>query len=158
MNLNSENFFSLVKVVLFLISCSGFNHQLFTIGFYNQLQSISRFYLYHKLYSLFTAREINILLTLGVLTLGVYVASAFFLTKLDSSAALMNAVVGCSIATLVVGEFRHMRDIWQSRIKYRWGPLQSSWKVLFYLIEKKIVKNVVGNHFVFYLFFWWNLF
>ena len=47
---------------------------------------------------------------------GIYVTSSFILKKLDSSAALMNAVVGTSIATLVVGELRHIKEIRRSAI------------------------------------------
>ena len=48
-------------------------------------------------------------------TIGVLVVASFFVERLDTSALLMNAVVGTAMITLIIGENRHLARVRASR-------------------------------------------
>ena len=50
---------------------------------------------------------------------GSYVLLSFVIEGLDTSAALMNAVVGTAIVTLMVGEISHLKIIQSSQFEKR---------------------------------------
>ena len=48
-------------------------------------------------------------------TVGGVVVASFYVERLDTSALLMNAVVGTAMITLIIGEYRHLARVRANR-------------------------------------------